>query len=66
MWRGYSSVVCVLWAEVVEKLRRRLNNSQRKQLVKDIPYAPAWMVPIFKAIGAHPSIIKTKDPLEAN
>ena len=36
--------------EVVEKLRRRLNDSQRKQLVKDIPYAPAWMAPIFKAI----------------
>lgn len=37
-------------AEVVEKLRERLDGRQRKQLVKDIPYAPAWMAPHFRAI----------------
>lgn len=37
-------------AEVIEQLRQRLSIRQRKQLVQDIPYAPAWMAPIFHAI----------------
>jgi len=38
-------------SEVVEKLRKRLSVDQRLQLLKDIPYAPAWMAPIFKKIA---------------
>jgi hypothetical protein len=38
-------------SEVVEKLRKRLKPAERRQLLKDIPYAPAWMAPIFREIA---------------
>jgi len=38
-------------AKVIEKLRKRLTEEQRRQLVKDIPYAPGWMAPVFKKIA---------------
>ena len=37
--------------EVVTKLRERLKPAERRQLVKDIPLAPAWMAPIFRKIA---------------
>lgn len=37
--------------EVVTKLRERLKPAERRQLVKDIPFAPAWMAPIFRKIA---------------
>jgi hypothetical protein len=37
--------------EVVEQLRQRLKPAERQQLLKDIPYAPAWMAPIFREIA---------------
>ncbi len=37
--------------EVVVKLRERLKPAERRQLVKDIPFAPAWMAPIFRKIA---------------
>lgn len=38
--------------EQVRQLCKRLNPKQRQQLVRDIPYAPAWMGPIFRQIAA--------------
>jgi hypothetical protein len=37
--------------EEVVKLRERLKPAERRQLVKDIPFAPAWMAPIFRQIA---------------
>lgn len=37
--------------ELVERLRERLQPAERRQLVKDIPYAPAWMAPIFREVA---------------
>jgi ABC-type uncharacterized transport system YnjBCD ATPase subunit len=37
--------------EVVTQLRERLKPAERRQLVKDIPFAPAWMAPIFRKIA---------------
>lgn len=37
---------------VVAKLRRRLSDADKKQLLKDVGYAPAWMGPIFRDIAA--------------
>ena len=37
--------------EVVVKLRERLKPAERRQLVKDIPLAPAWMAPLFRQIA---------------
>ena len=38
-------------SDVVTTLRARLKPAERRQLVKDIPYAPAWMTPIFREIA---------------
>jgi hypothetical protein len=38
-------------SDVVTTLRARLKPAERRQLVKDIPYAPAWMAPIFRKIA---------------
>ncbi len=35
---------------VVGKLRRRLSDTDKKQLLKDIGFAPAWMGPIFRKV----------------
>ncbi len=40
---------------VVAKLRRRLSDADKKQLLKDVGYAPAWMGPIFRAIAVEDS-----------
>lgn len=37
---------------VVAKLRDRLSDADKKQLMKDVAYAPAWMGPIFRAVAA--------------
>lgn len=37
--------------EVETQLRERLKPAERRQLVKDIPFAPAWMAPIFRKIA---------------
>jgi hypothetical protein len=42
--------------EVVEQLRQRLKPAERQQLVKDIPYAPAWMAPIFREIAGESGV----------
>lgn len=38
-------------SEIVKTLSARLKPAERRQLVKDIPYAPAWMAPIFREIA---------------
>lgn len=43
--------------EVVEQLRQRLKPAERQQLVKDIPYAPAWMAPIFREIAEEGEVV---------
>lgn len=40
--------------ETVQILRSRLTKTQKAQLLKDIPLAPAWMGPIFRQISAEP------------
>jgi hypothetical protein len=42
-------------SEVVAKLRERLQPAERRQLVKDIPLAPAWMAPVFREIAGEGS-----------
>lgn len=42
-------------ATVVQNLRQRLSESDKKQLLKDVKYAPAW-------IGAHMRAIATPNP----
>lgn len=37
--------------EAVQILRGRLTPAEKRQLVKDIPLAPAWMAPIFHRIA---------------
>lgn len=39
-------------AEVVSRLDSRLDNADRKQLMKDIRYAPAWIADIFRRLAA--------------
>lgn len=36
---------------VVEKLRERLTPEQKRQLLKDLPLAPAWMGKVFRQIA---------------
>lgn len=43
--------------EVVGQLRLRLKPAERRQLVKDIPYAPAWMAPIFREIAGEGEVV---------
>ncbi|MDA0346268.1 MAG: DUF6088 family protein [Verrucomicrobia bacterium] len=38
--------------QTVKVLRRKLSDSDRKRLLKDVQFAPAWMGPIFRAIAA--------------
>ena len=35
----------------IEQLDRRLGDDARKQLVKDIRYAPAWIADIFRSLA---------------
>jgi len=37
---------------VIAALNRRLDEDARRQLVKDIRYAPAWIAEIFKRLAA--------------
>lgn len=37
---------------VVQTLRKRLSDADRKRLLKDIVYAPTWMGPIFRDVAA--------------
>ena len=41
--------------EVVAQLDRRLDDAARKQLMKDIRYAPGWMTEIFRALAKETS-----------
>lgn len=36
---------------VVAKLRKRLSDAERRQLVKDIPLVPAWIGEVFRKVG---------------
>lgn len=36
---------------VVKTLRTRLSDADKKRLLKDVVYAPAWMGPIFRAVA---------------
>jgi hypothetical protein len=36
---------------VIAKLRKRLNDKERRQLVKDIPLVPAWIGEVFRKVG---------------
>jgi hypothetical protein len=37
---------------VVAKLRKRLSDAERRQLIKDIPLVPAWIGEVFRKVGA--------------
>lgn len=36
---------------VIAKLRKRLSDAERRQLVKDIPLVPAWIGEVFRKVG---------------
>lgn len=38
-------------ANIINKLSQRLDGNQKKQLMKDIPYAPAWIADIFRKLN---------------
>ena len=37
--------------QIIAQLDRRLDGDARKQLLKDIHYAPAWIADIFRALA---------------
>ena len=41
--------------QVIAQLDRRLDDDARKQLIKDIRYAPAWIVDIFRLLAGRKS-----------
>jgi hypothetical protein len=41
--------------DIVRQLRARLNESEKAQLLQDIPLAPAWMAPVFRKVAATPA-----------
>lgn len=41
--------------DIVRQLRARLKESEKAQLLQDIPLAPAWMAPVFRQVAATPA-----------
>ncbi len=41
--------------QVIAQLDRRLDDDARKQLVKDIRYAPAWIADIIRTLASQES-----------
>jgi hypothetical protein len=59
--------------ETVKRLDRRLSGDDRKQLLKDLAYAPAWIADIMRRLAAKgrcpddPARLKTRQPrIDAN
>ena len=46
------------WPVLDHTLNKRLSDDDKKQLIKDYKYAPAWIADIMKNIARHNEIIK--------
>ena len=52
--------------EVIAQLDRRLNTEDRKQLLKDIRFAPAWIADIMRQLGKKKGKIISDKSLNAD
>jgi len=40
--------------KVISTLRRRLSDADKRQLLKDLRYAPAWIAAIMRKVAGQP------------